>query len=503
MASRILSILIALGCAFPLLSPEAMSAPDTSPYKMEMYTAPDNSFALYKPPGWKIDSRAIENGKAITVSDPGGGSFAVMRILKMRNRSENSKTLVSRTLKSFRATVSGLDLAWARSTTDHRRAVIEIRYANHRKIPMRGRYYFNTQYPDATVFGYETPDKEFEKLRPLLLSVLSNFTVLDPSAASKQSGASTPRKKALDLRMTKTVSKDRSFSLLVPAGWKLEGAKGQVLCTTPHDGIAGYIFATIQFWGPSRLPNFDSSRIQGVIHSPYSRPVDALIIAMKATGSRNHQVLERASDPARAREASAALNRGIDVERALLTFDSRTGVRCEGFYEVASFQPLPSGQWGITVMGVWAPQKEFADYLPSLARMAESFQINEQFAKDYVRRGLENLRRLTKETAEKAARSAQDIRESSMAAYRERQKSMEYIDYKRTGYIRGEQEWVSQAEGGALYKSDHWGLSREGKTVVEGQDFNYYNYKGQNPRYNETMTPVDISREVYESVYGK
>jgi hypothetical protein len=90
-----------------------------------------------------------------------------------------------------------------------------------------------------------------------------------------------------------------------------------------------------------------------------------------------------------------------------------------------------------------------------------------------------------------------------MAAYRERQKSMEYIDYKRTGYIRGEQEWVSQAEGGALYKSDHWGLSREGKTVVEGQDFNYYNYKGQNPRYNETMTPVDISREVYESVYGK
>jgi hypothetical protein len=168
-----------------------------------------------------------------------------------------------------------------------------------------------------------------------------------------------------------------------------------------------------------------------------------------------------------------------------------------------AFQPLPSGQWGITVMGVWAPQKEFADYLPSLARIAESFQINEQFAKEYVRQGLENLRRLTKETAEKAARSAQDIRESSMAAYRERQKSMEYIDYKRTGYIRGEQEWVSQAEGGALYKSDHWGLSREGKTVVEGQDFNYYNYKGQNPRTNETMTPVDISREVYESVYGK
>jgi hypothetical protein len=47
------------------------------------------------------------------------------------------------------------------------------------------------------------------------------------------------------------------------------------------------------------------------------------------------------------------------------------------------------------------------------------------------------------------------------------------------------------------------GTRCKGRTVVEGQDFNYYNCKGQNPRYNESMTPVDISREVCESVYGK
>ncbi len=502
MPSRTLSILIALGCALSFLSPDAMSAPAKSPHNMELYTANDSTFALYKPPGWKVESRNIENGKTISVTDPKGPSFVVMRILKVKDRHENSATLVSRTLKDFRATASRIDLAWARSTTDRRRAVIEIRYVSTRKIPMRGRYYFNTQYPDATVFGIEAPDKEFEKRKAALLSVLANFTILDPSAAAKRPGASAPRKKALDLQMTKTFSKDRSFSLLVPTEWKLEGAKGQVLCTTSGDGIAGFIFSTIPFFGPSRLPNFDSSRIQGVLHLPYSRPVDALIVAMKETGSRNHQVLQRASDPARAREISASLKRGVDVERALVTFDSRTGVRCEGFYDVTAFHPLPSGQWGITVMGVWAPQKEFADYLPSLEAMAKSYQINEQFAADYVRKGLENLRRLTRETAEKAARNAREIRESSMAAYRERQKSMEYIDYKRTGYIRGEQEWLSQAEGGVLYKSDHWGLSREGKTVIEGQEFNYYNYKGQNPRYNESMTPVDISREVYESVYG-
>ena len=191
------------------------------------------------------------------------------------------------------------------------------------------------------------------------------------------------------------------------------------------------------------------------------------------------------------------------METASLSFDSRTGVRCKGVFDVTAFHPLPSGQWEITVTGIWSPEKEIAEYLPSLLRMAESYHINEQFAEDYVRRGLENLRRMTRETSEKAARAAREIRESSMAAYQERQRSMEYIDYKRTGYIRGEQEWLSQAEGGALYKSDHWGLSREGERDIEGQDYNYYNYKGKNPRYNETMTPVDISREVYESVYGK
>jgi hypothetical protein len=503
MSSWIPSLLVALVCAFPLLSPDAISAQGKGPKKMELYTAGDRTFALYKPPGWKVDSKAVENGKVITVTDSKGGSRAVMRILTMQDRSEDSTALVSRTLKGLRATVAGMDLSWARSTADRRRAVIEIRYKGNRKIPMRGRYYFNTQYPYATIFGFEAPDKEFEKQKPLLLSVLANFTILDPKPASGQPGASPPHKNALDLQMTKTVSGDRSFSLLVPKGWKLEGAKGQALCTTPGDGIAGFIASTISFWGPSQLPYFDSSRIKGVIHSPYCRPVDALILAMREAGSRNHKVLERAADPARARQVAAYLKRGADVETASLSFDSRTGVRCRGVFDVTGYHPLPSGQWGITATGIWSPEKEFEEYLPSLLRMAGSFRISEQFAAEYVRRGQENLQRMARETAEKVARSARDIRESSMAAYQERQKSMEYIDYKRTGYIRGEQEWLSEAEGGALYKSDHWGLSREGERVIEGQDFNYYNYKGKNPRYNEMMTPVDISREVYESVYGK
>src|SRR4030067_949552 len=193
MSPGIPSILIAVVLALPLLSSDAMTAQGKGPEKMELFAA--------------------------------------------------------RTLKDLRAPCSGLGLAWARSTADRRRAVIEFRYTDNQRNPMRGRYYFNTQYPDATVFGYEASEKEFGKQKSLLLSVLANFTILDPSAASGQPGASSPRNTATDLQMTKTVPGDRSFSLLVPKGWKLEGAKGQARGTTPGHGLAGVLPSPIFFRG--------------------------------------------------------------------------------------------------------------------------------------------------------------------------------------------------------------------------------------------------------------
>ena len=501
---RLLCALMAVFVALHLLACPAMSAPQGNPpARMEKYKAPDGSFALYKPPGWAVGAKTIEHGRAVTVSGPGGRPFAVMKTLKIEDRKGNTAVLASRMMKALRPSVSGLSLVWAKSTEDRRRTVIEIRYTGARNVPVRGRYYFNSQYPDATVFGYEAPEKEIDALRPTLLSVISNFTILDPSGAAKAAPPAGSPRGISDLPMAEQRAGDGSFSMLVPKGWKMEGAKGQVFCVPPGDGIAGVIFAPIGFWGPSQVPNFDSSRIPGVIHSPYLHPVDALVVAMRATGSRNHKVLERASDPKRAREASVFLKQAMEVETATISFDSKTGVRCRGYYDVTASSPMPSGQWGINITGVWAPEKELPGYLPSLARMAGSYRLNERFAKEYVQQGMENVRRMARENSERMARNAQEMRESSMAAYQERQRSQEYIDYKRTGYIRGEQEWVSEVEGGALYKSDHWGLSREGERKIEGQDFNYYNYKGQNPRYNETMTPVDSSREVYESVYGK
>ncbi|MBI4527670.1 MAG: hypothetical protein HY695_28060 [Deltaproteobacteria bacterium] len=377
---------------------------------------------------------------------------------------------------------------------------MEIEYENPEGKAIRGRQYFSLSYPEARVFGYETEAAKFSSMQPALLSVLSNFTFLDPAqwkVAASRSRAAAP----LDLALEQRTLADGSGSLLMPRNWQLLGAKGAFLAKSPDSNL-GLAFSTAEFWGPSSLPYFDSSRIPNVIHAPYMAPVDALIALMQRFGSSNIRVVERARDPSRASAAAAALNRRVDAETAILTFTNENGARCRGSYDVLGLSPLPSGQWAIIFFAVWAPEAQLDRYLPSLVKMSSTFQINERWAADYIARGVENLKRQMAKTSRMMADTAQAARESSLAAFQERARSSDYIDYKRTSTIRGEQEWVSQVEGGALYKSDHWGLSREGERVVEGQSFNYYNYQGQNPRYNESMTPVDASREVYERVYG-
>lgn len=470
------------------------------PPNLELYLSPDRTFALYKPVGWEVRTHEYPNGRMVAVTAPKGPDFAQLLFLKTNDRSSNSVNFASLTLKNVSPQKPGLKIISARSTQDRKRTAVEFEYQQPDKTRIRGRQYFIMNYPEARVLGYETEAARFDQMLPVLVSVLSNFTHLDPAQFKNAPKRGSPRP-PLNLSLTPRSLPDGSASLLVPAGWGLMGQQGRVLSNGPEG--AGFAFSSADFWGPSKMPYFDSSKIPGALHYPYMAPIDALITVMQKYGSSRVQVVERSRNPARAAEAAAFLKRGADAETAILTSTNDKGVRCKGYYEVLGFQPMPSGQWGILFYAIWAPETQFESYLPSLVKVSESFKINEQWAANYIRHGVENLKRQMAKTSRMMADTASAVRESSMAAFQERMRSQDYLDYKRTSVIRGEQEWVSQVEGGALYKSDHWGLSREGERMIEGQPYNYYNFEGRNPRYNETMTPVDASREVFESVYGK
>jgi hypothetical protein len=149
-------------------------------------------------------------------------------------------------------------------------------------------------------------------------------------------------------------------------------------------------------------------------------------------------------------------------------------------------------------MGFWALKSQFARSLPSLLEIAGSYRLNEQWASEYVRRGMEKVREMMKNTSSMMSRYAEEMRASSLAGHQNRMKSSDFISYKFSTYMRGEQEWVTSLEGGKILTSDHWGLSSGGKTIIEGPPFNYYNFQGE--KYG--LIPVDISREVFEAVKG-
>ena len=472
----------------------AQAKPDFS--KFEYHVTDDGAFGLYKPKGWTVGTQKYPNGKMVFTTDPKDLLYVSMLFLEKVDPSYDSVSFASSTWKKLSRQIPGLKTLGARSSSDRMRTVVSYQKTGPQKVLIEGRYSFNIKHPTAVVFGYEAPAKDFKERVSALLTVIANITLQDPQAyeklASQRKGGT-----ATVLPMRETLAPDNTCRLLVPEGWNFQAGKGQALCHSP-DGDRGYIYAIVGFVGQSRIPYFDSRNIPGQLRHNYMLPTDALIVASQHTGSRNHRVMERYSNTTWARQASGYLKQGVDAEIALISHTSKNGVAVTGYYDIMGFHPGNTGQWAIIPMGFWAPTSQFARYLPSLLKIAESYQMNEAWVREYVRQGQERVREMMKKTSSMMSRYAEEMRQSSLSSHQERMRSGDFISYKFSTYMRGEQEWVTSLNGGAIVKTDHWGLSVGGRYVVEGPPFNYYNFQGE--KYG--LIPVDSSREVFEAVKG-
>jgi hypothetical protein len=164
--------------------------------------------------------------------------------------------------------------------------------------------------------------------------------------------------------------------------------------------------------------------------------------------------------------------------------------------------------WSFTHFTVTAPQGSFADLTPTFAAMLESFQIDQTWARQYVAQGARRLAAMTRRTSQMIARNADEIREIQTAMYEGRQRSRDYTDYVFTSYMRGESDWISELEGGTVYRSDSWGLTdtttgdfweENGEPGHRRRD--YVNFQGENPRYREQMQEVN-TREAFERAFA-
>ncbi|HVP39102.1 MAG TPA: hypothetical protein VMS93_07970, partial [Candidatus Saccharimonadales bacterium] len=157
--------------------------------------------------------------------------------------------------------------------------------------------------------------------------------------------------------------------------------------------------------------------------------------------------------------------------------------------------------WSFRHFTVLAPAGGFERFAPTFAAMLGSYRINGAWARSYIQQGMARLHQMQQQTAERVARNAEEIHATMQAACDERSRSQDYLDYQRTNFIRGQQDWVSDMEGGTVYHTDSWGTQNTTTDERwEGQPFdyvNYVNYTGKNPKYNEQMTAID-SRELWE-----
>ena len=492
MVFRHLTLLaVLLTVIFSPQTPHAQGKPDFSNY--EYCVTDDGTFGLYKPKGWKVGTQKYSNGRMVFVTDPQNVSYVSGLFLENINPKDDSVTFAGSSLKSVTKQMPSLKILEARSTHDRMQTVVKYQRSGPKGILIEGKYSFNVKRPNAVVFGYEAPSKQFKEMVPTLLTVITNITVLDDQKYQKHASQAKGGEPTVP-PMKEVSAQDNMCRLLVPDGWNLNAAKGAAVCSSPDEN-AGFIFAPVGFVARSRIPYFDSSKMPG-IHSEYMRPIDALIVAARQTGSSNHRVLERHANPSKAMEGSAFLKKQVDAEIALIAYTNRKGVPSIGYYDVVGSPPDNAGQWGIIPMGFWAPESQFARYLPSLIRIAESFRINEELAAKYVQEGMVKVKEMMKNTSSMMYRYSQEMRASSLAGHQNRMRSMDYTSYKHSTYMRGQQEWVTSVEGGAVVTTDHWGLSVGGKTVIEGPPFNYYNFQGE--KYG--LIPVDSSREVFEAV---
>ncbi len=231
----------------------------------------------------------------------------------------------------------------------------------------------------------------------------------------------------------------------------------------------------------------------GLVVSPYRPPHDAWQYITAVQGHASDMRFEKITPRPDISEPMARVYTGGPVEAEEFTYTcTMKGRRYKGYtvgHTLGSHAGMSWTLWHYTVL---APAEEFDGLAPAFASMLTSYVIDPQYAQDYVIRGQQRLRQLQRETSAKIARNASEIREMMSAAYSERQRSQDYIDYQRTSYIRGEQDWISSVEGGTVYHSDTWGTKN---TVTgerwDGNPYDYVHFQGANPRYTELMQAVD------------
>lgn len=462
--------------------------PSTQPagVAMEKYVSKGAVFVLYKPVGWTVSEGEQPAFRTILITEPNGKGEAAL--FYGRNPAGDDLVVLA---KAFLATIGqkypDLRVTAASVSKDKRRLAVRATFTRP-SSGMRDFHIWLSGKADEFMFSsIEAPQGALARTKPLLLTILSNIRVFKGAFAGGSPVVQLPPLGPYQLR-------DGSARFLMPQGWTCkELGKGNFVAADPA-GKYAFVVASVDIVTPQL-----GVSVPGFPVAPYQSPSKAMRMLSTWQGSASNMKFEKVIPREDvAREMAGVYTAGpVTVEEFIYTCDIRAG-RSRGYSFGFTFGSRLNTSWNFRHLTVMAPADKFNGVLGTFIRMLDSYQIDDEWAKTYVQQGMARLRQLQKQTAAIVARNAQEIHDMMQAAYDERQRSMDYIDYQRTNYIRGEQDWISGTEGGSVYHTDSWGTRN---TVTgeswEGRPYDYIHFGGSNPKQNEDMTPID-SRALWE-----
>lgn len=457
---------------------------------MKKYVSKDASFVLYIPAGWTVDEGTQGSFRTLAMRDPS----AMYEAALWHGRSpagDDVRAVVRTLLRSMATQLPKLDVRNAMISRDGKRIVLDGGYSHRRHGAREFRCWTSVRGGEFSSSRIEGPAGRLGEMRQSLLTVLSNVRVT--KGAFAEAAAAPPR-------LVRRRLPDGSATVEVPETWAVKGLGAGTFVAHDPGETSTFIVANVDVVTPQL-----GVSAPGVPVARYMEPHRALeLLATQQGLATNLRFTEVTPRPDTARHIGQVYTQGpITVEEFGYAFDDAKRRPAKGFTVGISFGSQLGLTWRFWHMSVTAPAGAFDGLAPTFAAMMQSYRIDDAFAARYVAEGTRRLRQLQRQTAQLAARNAEEIRRTMQAAYDERQRSQDYIDYQRTNYIRGEQDWISTMEGGTVYHTDSWGTKNtDTGEYWEGKAYDYVHFEGENPRgpehlYREQMTPVD-SRELWE-----
>jgi hypothetical protein len=476
----------------------AQKISQAGPEPLKRYESRQPAFTLVKPESWKVTPEAAPDSLRITVSAPEATS--VVQVYFGENRQGlNSLKLLAFHAGDLRSHYPDLKLSDVTACKDLSCAAATVSYTRD-KILLKGKSYYQTDPRQVVIRSYRAPAPSLEARKNMLLNILANIRLgggaTQPGRAAKPGESFTPAP-PIQVALVPRSAPDGSLRISLPPDWKFLGGGGRVIAGAPG-GTAGFLFTLFEVM-PS---NYGVQVGPNVIISPYQPPSALIVTAFGKFGNRNMRVLSATRDMQTTAACPAQSGRACEAEDIVLSWVSPEGNACTGSFKVINGRPNMIGHWFSIVGGVWGPAQDLARYLPMLEQIAASFSINDRYAQSYIQQGLARLREQQQRT-QQAMKSLNEARADNQAAWEARQARKDAQEAKWDDYRRGNTYWISEMEGGKVYKTDPWGTQDTSTgTRYEGAPHDYVHFEGQNPRHpSETMREVS-SYEV-QQLMGK